>query len=242
MPQLGADDRDEPDARFKDDCRIEQEFARKIEQYNMLLKQERFDESIVLGNEALLLQPENPIAELMVLKAKYAKQDAVNRLCTRFKATVAADLLDDRDGSDAIQEDRRFADGAIHRLLYEKDEDVADGRCLLDTALERRVEAVDQICRLTDTQKRKLRLAGRGDIKQFLDRVEALRPKADQAQDDLQLCGNACFFGAAATRPARRPGLFENGSFFAKTLRTSLTDGQAAAFDASTLRRQEPSE
>jgi hypothetical protein len=215
LPQLDADDGNEPDDRSHDETRILPEFTQKVEQYNELLKQWRFDEAIALGKQARVLQPENPMAELMVLKAKFAKQDAINRLSLRFQATLAADVPEDPDGSDTIEWTLGIADETIRRFLYRKNEDAADGRRLLDASLERRIKGVDQICSLTDAQKRKLRLAGRGDIKRFFDRVETVRPKLQRAQalqdDDLPdtgLCGTGCLFKEDAIRPARRLGLF----------------------------------
>jgi general secretion pathway protein D len=57
--------------------RAEQEFAETVEQYNDLLRQKRFDDAIKIAEKARLLQPENPVGRLMVLKAKqqvYARQ------------------------------------------------------------------------------------------------------------------------------------------------------------------------
>src|SRR5262245_8157274 len=132
LPQLGADDRDEPEERSPEKARIDQEFARKVEQYNEFLKQGRFDEAVALGKQARLLQPENPIGELMVLKGKFAKQDAINRLSLRFQATLAADVPDDPDGPETIESTLRTADKTIRRFLYRKNEDAAKGRRLLN--------------------------------------------------------------------------------------------------------------
>jgi hypothetical protein len=119
----------------------------------------------------------------------------------------------------------------------------------LGDSFERRVEIVDRICRLTDAQKSKLRLAGRGDIKRFFDRIEALQRKCqptdavhDDDPSDLQICGTGSLLNASAIRPARTLGLFEQGSLFSKTLKTLLTEGQAAAFETSALRLHEAGE
>ena len=242
LPQVGADDRNEPEPRTEETARIKREFAETVEMYNTLLKQGCFDEAIELGKVAQLLQPENPMAELMVLKAKYARQDAIDKLTISFKATVAAELPEIGDRSETIKEVLQIADETIQRLVYGKDEDTADGRCMLVASLERKIEAVDLICSLTDTQKRKLRLAGGGDIKRFFDRVEAVRPNAERAQDDLQLCGNAFLHRRGTVRPPRAAGLFEQGSLFSKTLKTALTISQAAEIEASTLRSQDAGE
>jgi hypothetical protein len=242
LPQVGAADSNEPENLDEETLRVQREFGETVEKYNMLFKQGRFDDAIELGKVARVLQPENPMSELMVIKAKFAKQDAINKLTVSFKVTVAAELPEIGDRLKTIKEVLQIASETIQRLVDGKDEDTADGRCMLIASLERQIEAVDLICRLTDTQTRKLRLAGRGDIKRFFDRVEALRPKAERTQDDLQLCGNACFIGRDTDRPPVALGLFEQGSLFSKTLKTVLTAGQAAEFDASMLRSQDAGE
>jgi hypothetical protein len=235
LPQLGADDCDEPDHCNREKARIEQEFARKVERYNQLLKEGRFDESIAVGKEARVLQPENPVAEIMVLKGMLSKQDVINRLSIRFKATLTADVQVDPDGSRA-DKPLRITDAAIDRLLCGEEGGAGNGRRLLNAALERRIEAIDANCRLSGAQRRKLQLAGRGDIKRFLDRVDAVRPTSPRTDDDLEdltLCGMAWSWDDEARVPARRFGLFEQGSLFSKMVKTLLTESQAAAFEAA---------
>jgi hypothetical protein len=214
-------------------ARIAQEFAEKVESYNKLLKQERFDEAIVLAKEARLLQPENPMGELMVLKGMFAKQDAINRLTIKFEATLAADLPEGPESSLATTL-ASPTDRTVRRLISGKDPD--DMRRLLNAALRRRIEAVDADYRLTGAQRRALQLAGRGDIERFLDRVKVVRPKVLRP-DDLEhrlLCSMAGHLDDDESPPARGLGLFEHGSLFSKTLRVSLTRIQPAAFESST--------
>jgi general secretion pathway protein D len=77
--------------------RIEQDFAEKVDKYNELLKQKRFDEAIVLAKEARLLQPENPVSEVMVLKAKFAKQEDFNKNLKERKDDLFTEQLNDVD-------------------------------------------------------------------------------------------------------------------------------------------------
>ncbi|MBI3866088.1 MAG: hypothetical protein HY290_29775 [Planctomycetia bacterium] len=228
-PRFGAGDDDEPADSVQDAGRIEQEFAEMVEHYNTFFRAGRFDEAIVLAKQAELLYPEMPTAEVMLLKARSAKQAAVRALSI-LKATFAAHLSGSSDGSNRIVEPRRIADRAIYRLAGGNDEDYAEIRCELDASLERKLEAVDQVCHLTGAQKCKLRIAGRGDIKRFLDRVESVRTHLESA-----LAMDDDFPGLGAN--AIRRGLFEQGSLFSKTLKASLTKGQDAAFEDSTLRR-----
>ncbi len=77
--------------------RIEQDYAEKVEKYNQLLREKRFDEAIVIGKQARLLQPDNPMSELMVLKAKFAKQDDFNKNLREKKADMFTKQLNDVD-------------------------------------------------------------------------------------------------------------------------------------------------
>lgn len=66
--------------------RIEQDYADKVQKYNQLLKEKRFDEALVLAKQAQLLMPDTATSELMVLKAKYAKQADFNKNIRENKA------------------------------------------------------------------------------------------------------------------------------------------------------------
>jgi hypothetical protein len=69
--------------------------------------------------------------------------------------------------------------GTFDELVYGAGSSEADVQARLDIRLQQKLEKVDRICGLTDTQKRKLQLAGRGDIKRLIDRAEKLRAKCD---------------------------------------------------------------
>ena len=53
----------------------------------------------------------------------------------------------------------------------------------LDSLLTLHVDDLERTCGLTPVQKKKLLLAGRGDIKRFFDRIDDLRKKFDQEQE-----------------------------------------------------------
>src|SRR5579859_6597292 len=66
-------------------------------------------------------------------------------------------------------------DESARRTIYQwvfnlgLDADAADEK--LKTAVQQKIVVVDRACDLTDAQKEKLELAGRGDSKQLLERV-----------------------------------------------------------------------
>lgn len=112
----------------------------------------------------------------------------------------------------------------------------SSGRDRLDALLNLRLADVERSCPLTEAQRRKLLLAGRGDVKRFDDRLAEARAvfdrlKADQnrVQEILQM-----------TQPLAaefRAGLFGEGSLFAKALAATL-DPEQAARHAEALREK----
>ena len=75
--------------------RIEQDFAERVEKFNELLKQKRFEEAEVLALQARQLMPQNPVAEVMVLKSKIAKQDTFNTMLREKKSDKFLEQMND---------------------------------------------------------------------------------------------------------------------------------------------------
>ena len=55
-------------------------------------------------------------------------------------------------------------------------------RARLDANLGLRIDDLDRACSITEVQKKKLKLAGLGDIKRYYDRVEDLKRKYTPAR------------------------------------------------------------
>jgi hypothetical protein len=99
----------------------------------------------------------------------------------------------------------------------------------LDSLLRWKVDGVDRGALLTDAQKAKLQLAGRGDIKHFFDRV------AEEQKPFLAVRENAVDRkvlhelqqSTHGLRISFVGGLFEDGSRFEKTVKRTLTTAQA---------------
>jgi len=107
---------------------------------------------------------------------------------------------------------------------------VAPARSQLDELLWRKIAHVDGICGLTDDQKIKLELAGNGDVNHILERIAALRTKAQSEQIDAELDGlmqeNQSLTSLLITGP------FDKRSLFEKSRRRLLTAEQLAMLDA----------
>ena len=70
--------KDELKTEVRTQIRIEQEFADLVQQFNDLLKQRRYAEAELIAKKARELDPENPSAEIMKWKAKFAMRNASN--------------------------------------------------------------------------------------------------------------------------------------------------------------------
>jgi hypothetical protein len=103
-------------------------------------------------------------------------------------------------------------------------------RLRLESILTTRVEKIARQCALTELQKRKLLLAGRGDIKRLFDRVEEMRAKLDGDANDPA----AYLQFIEELRPLRFDSsgdVFGDGSIFSKTFKTTLTAIQSAQYE-----------
>jgi hypothetical protein len=113
------------------------------------------------------------------------------------------------------------ADGARKRLVSE---------------LALKMDEIDQICKLSDSQRRKLSLAGRGDMNRFFDEVEQAERKF-QTLDGRQNA-NAIFQELMPLQIRFQSGLFDSGSLLHKSMRHVLTDPQREAYKRALLERR----
>jgi hypothetical protein len=103
-------------------------------------------------------------------------------------------------------------------------------RSKLDSLLTLHLDEIEQACRLTPLQQKKLLLAGRGDIKRFFDRVDELRRKFEKIKDQQNALG--MFWPEIQPLQASvNAGLFDDDSIFSKSLRATLSPEQAAQRD-----------
>jgi hypothetical protein len=97
----------------------------------------------------------------------------------------------------------------------------------LDAALALRIDDVERICGLTEAQKKKVQVAGRGDIKRFFDRVEETKRKF-QGGPNNQF--NNIWQEIQPLQAELTAGLFGDDSLFAKTVMRTLNEDQAAKY------------
>jgi len=147
-------------------------------------------------------------------------------------------VLDEPDQEDNQDEnapaERRFvvAEETFERWLFGSTGDAESGRAYLEALLQRKLNDINLVRELTAVQRKKLILAGRGDIKRLFDRIEEERKEFHVVRTDPDRCGRFL----QELQPLRvtiRQGPFEFGSIFAKTLKKMLDEGQLARRDRS---------
>ncbi|HTI52537.1 MAG TPA: hypothetical protein VL475_16350 [Planctomycetaceae bacterium] len=95
--------------------------------------------------------------------------------------------------------------------------------------LRKKIDAIDRVCQLTEVQKEKLELAGRGDCHRFFERADELRQRFEQVRKDPDQV-LALSREVQPLRSLLETGPFGEGSLFAKLLKTNLTPGQSEKY------------
>ena len=88
----------------------------------------------------------------------------------------------------------------------------------MESLLTNKIDDIDRMSRLTPVQKKKLQLAGRGDIKRLLDRIEDERKTFEHLRTDLPRI-EEFLMRLQPLRLTIRRGPFGSESLFAKTFK-----------------------
>lgn len=104
---------------------------------------------------------------------------------------------------------------------------LTDFRKRMEALAATEIDVVDRRVSLTDAQKKKLKLAARGDTEQHISRANELRPKLTSEPLD-QSRYTELMRELQPLQMARQFGLVGEASLFRKTLRHCLTDEQHA--------------
>jgi len=143
---------------------------------------------------------------------------------------------------DLVDEDKPQAENMIriNRPLYTEDTfnqwvfgssgGLSQGRKRIDASLNLLMGHLDRTCQLTTEQKQKLRLAGEGDLKRFLNRYEKARQRFQALRNDQNKLGEI-FQEIQPLQHEIRVGLFGEGSIFFKTVNSTLDEDQNAKFE-----------
>ncbi len=134
----------------------------------------------------------------------------------------------DDDEADVIAQPPKFivAEQTFDRFILGGAGGPDSSRAFLESILTGKIEAIDRQRRLPPDQKKKLVLAGRGDIKRLFDRIEGERKQLELLRTDLRGCQR--FLRELQPLWRTRWQTFDDGSLFAKTLKKILEDAAAA--------------
>jgi hypothetical protein len=108
---------------------------------------------------------------------------------------------------------------------------VGGARQRLDEMLTLHVDDIDRACQLTDAQKKKLQLVGRGDIKRFYLQYDKVKEKFQQVKNDQQKM-QEIWPDINQLQAMLQFGLFEDNSLLARSLHATLNEDQNARFAA----------
>jgi hypothetical protein len=131
-----------------------------------------------------------------------------------------------------------WTDEQFENWVFQNQGSAATARAGLNGQVQLVIEEIDRACTLTDAQRAKLRLAGRGDVKRLFDRFERARDKfraLGNAQDRLQ----EVMPDVTAVQRAVTAGPLSPDLLVIKSLRTTLTPEQFARYDAVARERRE---
>ena len=104
-------------------------------------------------------------------------------------------------------------------------------RTQIETRLKLQLDELHRVCGITEAQKQKLTLAASSDIKRYFDEVDKVRKKVKAGKIDQNEWNNI-WQEIQPLRNRQSAGLFGDTSFFAKTLRKTLTEEQIQKYDA----------
>src|SRR5581483_10939606 len=99
------------------------------------------------------------------------------------------------------------------------------------------VEDIDRACKLTDVQKKKLLLSGRGDIKRFFNLYEKAKQKFQLVKDDQRKL-QEIWQDIGPMQTIMQSGLFNDDSFLFKSLHNTITQEQFQIYQALTRERR----
>jgi len=125
--------------------------------------------------------------------------------------------------------------GTFDELVYGSDSNPVDFQVQLDNRLKLKLEEIDRVCGLTEAQRQKLQLAGRGDISRLIERAERLRAKCDRCREisdlnEFQRWTTVLKSEASAVRSLSSSGPLNADSLLSKSMKTALTAEQVAKF------------
>jgi hypothetical protein len=163
-------------------------------------------------------------------------------------APVRTEPLDDDDKDDPpeavqVQQFGGVADENFDMWIFQENNNnggrVVTVRQRLDRLLVLHVENIERTCKLTRAQRKKLFLAGKGDIKTFLTTYDKARQRFDALKNDQQKLFREIWQDISPLQTMLQSGMFGEGSFMSKAVRNSLTPEQYALYESGLRERRD---
>src|SRR5438270_10951450 len=128
------------------------------------------------------------VGGMAVREARAQQQEDENRRAAEAAAVRQLELRRvqvQQMGARAVIIRPRWTDDQFDSWIFPQ-HDRAGARHWFDLQLAIKINRIDRAYRLTEPQKNKLRLAGRGDTSRFFDRYESAKEKFHLVGEDLQ--------------------------------------------------------
>jgi hypothetical protein len=167
------------------------------------------------------------------LQRAQVEQELLQRMQLEQEVVRRAELA----ARGAVMVQPLWTDEQFERSVFQQDGTASRAHQRLDQQLAAQIVTIDRACNLTDAQKRKLQLAGRGDIKRFFDRYEGIKRKSQAVENDLQGVGDIQQ-DLNSLRTASQGELFHEDSLLIKSLPGTLTREQFAQYETVARERR----
>ncbi len=122
-----------------------------------------------------------------------------------------------------------WTDEQFEQWVFQQFGNAATARTKLKDSLELYTENVDQTCGLSEDQKRKLRLAGQGDIERFFRKYEKVKKHFQAIRNDQQKV-NEIWQAISPLQTEMTSGLFHRDSLLQKSLVNTINRKQFLAY------------
>lgn len=148
------------------------------------------------------------------------------------RVATAQDFEEDAPAAAPVLEGFQLDESIFNQWVFGNQNRVASTRDQLAMTLALHVADVERTCSLSEPQKRKLLLAGQGDIKRFNDRVDDAKIVFDRLRSN-QNNMNEIYQETQPLAASLATGLYGEGSIFAKAIGTTLDAEQASRYRAA---------
>jgi hypothetical protein len=153
------------------------------------------------------------------------KSDHQFRIRSRFLFALLAAFILTAPGPAKVFGQAGWTDEQFEQWVFQQYGNSATARTKLKDSLELYTEDVDQTCGLSEEQKRKLRLAGQGDIERFFRKYRKIKEHFQTIRNDAQKV-NEIWQQISPLQTEMTTGLFHQDSLLQKCLVNTINRKQ----------------